>query len=61
MDVTLRNSLDLNVTEAQQKIAELKTQAQKVNGEFISIWHNSNFDETQGWSNWKQVYQSIFE
>lgn len=61
MDVTLKNSLGLSTTEAIQKIAALKSQAQKVNGEFISIWHNSNFDETQGWTNWKQVYQSIFE
>ena len=61
MDVTLKNSLGLSVAEAQQKIAELKGHAQKVKGEFISIWHNSNFDESQGWGNWKQVYQSIFE
>lgn len=61
MDVTLRNSLKLNPPEAILKIKELKDNAMKANGQFISIWHNSNFDETQGWANWEQVYQSLFE
>ncbi|MDZ4668144.1 MAG: polysaccharide deacetylase family protein [bacterium] len=61
MDVTLKNSLQLDIGSACKKILELKEKVKAVEGEFISIWHNSNFDETQGWGNWKQVYRSLFE
>lgn len=61
MDVTLRNSLAYNVPQAIFKIKQLKEAVQEVNGSFISIWHNSNFDPSQGWENWEQVYLSLFE
>jgi hypothetical protein len=61
MDVTLKNSLNLNPQEAIDLIKKLKSEVQKVNGEFISIWHNSSFDIESGWQDWDQVYQGLFE
>jgi hypothetical protein len=61
MDVTLKNGLNLNTDEAILKIKELKKVAQQVGGEFISIWHNSSFDEAANWQNWDKVYESLFE
>ena len=61
MDVTLKNVLQMNIQEAIQKIKEMKAEVEKVNGNFISIWHNSSFDPSLGWAGWKQVYESLFE
>ncbi|MDP3929531.1 MAG: polysaccharide deacetylase family protein [Bacteroidota bacterium] len=61
MDVTLKNGLNLNITEAIQKIKDLKETVKSVNGEFISIWHNSNFGSAENWENWEEVYLSLFE
>ncbi len=61
MDVTLKNSLALAPQQAKEKIEQLKESVQKVNGNFISIWHNSSFDSSLGWEDWEQVYESLFE
>jgi hypothetical protein len=61
MDVILKNNLALSPENAVKVITELKNTTKQVNGTFISIWHNSNFDPTQGWFNWEQVYKSLFK
>jgi len=61
MDVTLKNNLGLNPKEAIEKISQIKKDVEKVNGTFISIWHNSSFDPSLGWVDWEQVYESLFE
>lgn len=61
MDVTLKMGLNLSIDEAILKIKELKKITQQVGGEFISIWHNSSFDEAENWQNWDKVYISLFE
>jgi hypothetical protein len=42
-------------------IKQYKEICQSLGGEFISIWHNSNFDPTENWENWDEVYLSLFE
>ncbi len=61
MDVVLKNQLHCTPLEAIERIKQLKTQVKTVNGQFISIWHNSSFDQSQGWKGWDEVYQSLFE
>ena len=61
MDVVLKNQLLFAPAEAIEKIKQLKAQVKTVNGQFISIWHNSSFDQSQGWKGWDKVYQSLFE
>lgn len=61
MDVCLKNYLQLNTAEAIEKIAALKQVVKQVNGQFISIWHNSSFDPKEGWQGWDKVYESLFE
>lgn len=61
MDVTLKNNMKLNLIEATQKIIQLKNQVKSLNGKFISIWHNSSFDPTEGWGGWGEVYQTLLQ
>lgn len=61
MDVTLKNVMKLNTADAIKKIADLKCKVKEVNGAFVSIWHNSSFDEKEGWAGWDCVYESLFD
>jgi len=60
MDVSLKNHLQLIPEKAIEVVKNLKKSVQQVEGEMISIWHNSSFDPLEGWAAWKPVYQSIF-
>lgn len=61
MDVTLRNYLKLTPSQAARKIHELKAKVQTSGGVFVSIWHNSSFDKMEGWDDWLEVYESLFQ
>lgn len=58
MDVTLRNYMKLTTEEAILELKRLKQITKDVNGTFITLFHQSNFEEE--WSDWKVVYESIF-
>jgi len=58
MDVTLRNYLKLNPDEASQELIRLKNEIQKVDGQMITLFHNSNFNGE--WEGWKEVLKSMF-
>lgn len=61
MDVTLKYALNLPIDKAKSYIKRYKDTVKEVKGEFISIWHNSNLSEEENWSEWKEVYLSLFE
>lgn len=59
MDVTLKNYMQLNPEEAIQELLRLKTEIQKVNGQMITLFHNSNFNGE--WEGWKKVMDNLFQ
>lgn len=59
MDVTLRNYLKLNTAEASAELFRLKNKIQKVNGQMITLFHNSNFNGE--WKGWKQVLEDFIQ
>ena len=58
MDVTLKNYLKLTPEQAIEELRVIKEEIKKVNGNFITIFHQSNLEEE--WKDWKKVYESIF-
>ncbi len=58
MDVTLKNYLQLTPENAIEELKNLKQTIKKVNGTFITLFHQSNL--TGNWLPWKKVYESIF-
>ena len=42
MDVTLNRDFNMNPQEALEKIKELATKVKAVNGDFITLFHNSS-------------------
>jgi hypothetical protein len=61
MDVTLRDYIKLTPTEAVVRVGELIKQTREVGGTFMTLWHNSSFSNTEGWQNWRAVYEQILK
>jgi hypothetical protein len=58
MDGTLNQYLKLNREESIQKIKQLKTEVEAVQGEFIGVWHNETLNDQGIWKGWKAVYEA---
>ena len=61
MDVTLKNYMHLNPEKAWQLIDELMTEVKKVNGTFISLWHNESLKDSGQCLQWRRVFEQILE
>lgn len=58
MDVTLKEHMELSNAESLAKILELKNEVQKVNGTFISVFHNDTLCENEYWNGWTNIYKA---
>lgn len=61
MDGTLRDYLNLTPEDAINKIKKLISEVKKVNGTFISLWHNESLSDEKRWKGWRQVYETLLE
>jgi hypothetical protein len=59
MDTCLQQYLKLNPDQAIQKITDIVEQVKKVNGTFISLWHNESLSEWKDWMGWSKVYREL--
>ena len=55
MDVTLKEYLNLSPDDAFWALNKLKKAIQNVDGQLITLWHNSSFGED--WKGWKEMYE----
>lgn len=58
MDVSMRNYMKLSKEESIAELQRLKLEIQKVNGQMVVLFHNSNFQES--WEGWENVMESLF-
>ena len=61
MDGTLNEYMELPVDDAQYLVKELMDRVKKVNGTFVSLWHNETVSDNRHWQSWKQVYEFTIE
>jgi hypothetical protein len=61
MDVTLKDYLGLNPSEAADRIAPILQQSKAVGTTFCTIWHNSSFYAAEGWEAWPEMYIGLVE
>ncbi|MDT0552595.1 polysaccharide deacetylase family protein [Urechidicola vernalis] len=61
MDAALNDYQGHVPTVAAVKIQEIKNEVEKVNGTFITLFHNESLSENERWKDWKKVYESIFD
>lgn len=59
MDTCLYQYMKLNPAQALLKIGDLVEEVKKVNGTFISLWHNESLSEWKGWRGWSHVYRQL--
>ncbi len=59
MDATLRYSMKVKPEDALSYIEPLVNEVKKVNGTFITLWHNESLSETDPWQGWKDIYEKM--
>ncbi|MBI9040606.1 polysaccharide deacetylase family protein [Lutibacter sp.] len=59
MDGTLKDYMKLTNEESLAKILQLKDEVQKVNGTFISLFHNNTLSENEEWKGWSTIYKQM--
>lgn len=61
MDGTLKDYLKTDIPTAKEIISALIEEVKKVNGEFISLWHNETLSNTGKWNGWNEVYEHLLK
>ena len=61
MDATLKYYMKISPQDAMNCIQPLIDEVKKVNGTFISLWHNESLSENKIWAGWKNVYEQLVE
>ena len=61
MDGTLNDYMKLTPADAILQIKKLIDEVKKVNGIFISLWHNESLCEQKRWVGWRRVYEELLE
>lgn len=61
MDGTLNQYMKLSPDEALEECKKLIDEVKKVNGTFISLWHNESLSEMREWKQWRNVYYKLLE
>ena len=61
MDGTLNDYMHLSPEQAIVKIESLMQEVKKVNGTFISLWHNESLSDQKRWKGWRKVYESLLQ
>ncbi|WP_440880423.1 DUF7033 domain-containing protein [Tenacibaculum sp. C7A-26P2] len=61
MDTTLNDYMKLTPKRALGKISDLKKEVKKVNGYFITLFHNESLSNYQRWRGWSRLYDSMLK
>ena len=61
MDGTLRDYLELSYKRAYEVIIKLAQEVKKVDGTFITLFHNDTISNKGKWRRWKKLYIDIFK
>ncbi len=59
MDATLKYYMKIDPSKAMDYIRPLIDEVRKVNGDFISLWHNESMSENRVWAGWRLVYEDM--
>ncbi len=62
MDASLRYYMMVDVDDAINKIKPIIEEIKKVEGTFMSLWHNESLSNVNPWEGWRNVYeQTVME
>lgn len=61
MDVTMTRYMGLSKSEAIQRLEALRDEVKKVNGVFMTLWHNESLSEIWQWKGWSDLYEEVIK
>jgi len=61
MEASFQYYQHLGTKETIQQITKMINAVKKVNGTFVSVWHNESLSEKGIWVGWKKVYESMLQ
>ena len=61
MDGTLKDYMGIKDEEVPARISGLIDEVKKVNGTFISIWHNESLSDKKRWKGWRNIYEGLIK
>ena len=61
MEGTLKYNMKVNPEDAMKKIQPLIDEVKKVDGIFMSLWHNDTLNNRKIWVGWKAVYENMVQ
>lgn len=61
MDVGLKDYNEYNTLQAEQNIKKIIKNVKKVNGLFVSLWHNESLGTKRQWKDWRNVHKKMIE
>ncbi len=61
MDVGLKDYNGLDAEEATKEIEKIIENVKKVQGLFVSLWHNESLGNKRKWKNWKYTYEKMMK
>jgi hypothetical protein len=61
MDNTLKDYMKLSPDESIERAKKLIAEVKKVNGTFVTLWHNHSVNDRDEWKGWRRVYETIIE
>lgn len=59
MESTLQYNMNIGAKHAMSVIKPLIDEVKKVNGTFISLWHNDSLNNKNTWKGWQLVYEDM--
>lgn len=61
MDATLNDYMRMEPEEAYLKIMQLLAEVKKVNGTFVTLFHNDTLSENERWKGWGSLYERVVQ
>ena len=61
MDGTLKDYMNLNISDSYNTISKVIDEVKKVNGTFIYLIHNETLGGEKRWEGWPELYRKIIE
>ncbi|MHC1708513.1 MAG: polysaccharide deacetylase family protein [Bacteroidales bacterium] len=61
MEGTLKDYLDCSADEAKVIIQKLVGEVKKVEGTFVSVWHNESLSNQKRWKGWREVFEYMLD
>ncbi|MBL0330394.1 MAG: polysaccharide deacetylase family protein [Bacteroidetes bacterium] len=61
MEGTLKYSMKVSPEEAMNKIKPLIDEVKKVDGVFMSLWHNDTLNDRKIWIGWRSVFEKMVQ